>query len=88
MAANTRPDIAIYALELAKKQKKAILKDLKEVNTIFKMVDKKESKLMFRRIGDKKDLFIIVVCDAAYYCDDKSVAGKIFMLENKKTTDA
>ena len=28
LAANTRPDIAIYALELEKKQKKAILKDL------------------------------------------------------------
>ena len=36
MAANTRPDIAIHALELAKKQKKATLKDLREVNNILK----------------------------------------------------
>ena len=27
------------------------------------------------------------VCDASYHCDDKSVAGEIVMLGNKKTTD-
>ena len=29
LAANTRPDLAIYALELAKRQKKATIKDLR-----------------------------------------------------------
>ena len=38
LAANTRPDITIHALELAKKQKKATLKDLKEVNIVLKKV--------------------------------------------------
>ena len=30
LAANTRPDLAMYALELAKRQKKAMIKDLRE----------------------------------------------------------
>ena len=42
---------------------------------------------MSKRIG-KKDLCIIGVCDALYHCDDKSVAGEIVMLVNKKMTDA
>ena len=35
LAANTRPDLAINALELAKKQKTAVLKDLRNVNRIL-----------------------------------------------------
>ena len=38
LAANTRPDITIHALELAKKQKKATLKDLRKVNETLKKV--------------------------------------------------
>ena len=45
LATNTRPDIAIDALELANKQKKATLKDLKEVNNILKKVHEKESRV-------------------------------------------
>ena len=33
--ANTRPDIAIYALELVKRQKKAVIKDLREINRVL-----------------------------------------------------
>ena len=35
-AANTRLDLAIYALEMAKRQKKAVIKDLREVNRVLK----------------------------------------------------
>ena len=34
LAANVRPDLAIYALELAKKQKKATIKDFREINSV------------------------------------------------------
>ena len=57
LAANTRPDIAIHALELAKKQKKATLKDLREVNRILKKVHEKESKVMFKKLGTKEELY-------------------------------
>ena len=43
LAANTRPNITVHALELAKKQKKVTLKYLREVNIILKKVHEKES---------------------------------------------
>ena len=50
LAANTRPDVAIYTLELAKRQKKAVIKDLREVNRVLKKVRDKESKVVFTKI--------------------------------------
>ena len=38
LAANTRPDISIYTLDLAKKQKKATLKDVRDMNRVLKRV--------------------------------------------------
>ena len=87
LAANTRPDISIHALELAKKQKKETLKDLKEVNIVLKKVQEKESKVMFKKIGEKEDLCITGVTDASYKNDDRSVAGEITMLGNEKNMD-
>ena len=86
-SSNTRPDIAIHALELAKKQKKATLKDWREVNLILKKVSEKESRVMSKKIGDKKDLCITGVLDASYKNDDRSVAGEITMMGNKKNMD-
>ena len=42
LPANTIPDIAIYALDLDKKQKKATIKDLRDVNRILKNVQEKK----------------------------------------------
>jgi len=53
LAANTRPDLAIYALDLAKKQKKAVIKDLREVNRVLKKVREKESRVVFTKMGKK-----------------------------------
>ena len=44
LAANTRPDIATYALELAKKKNKATLKDLREINRILNKVHEKRAR--------------------------------------------
>ena len=60
LAANTRPYIAIHALELAKKQKKATLKDLKEVNNILKKVHEKESRVMFKKLVEK-EVYVLLV---------------------------
>ena len=67
LAANMKPDILIYTLELAKKQNKATLKDFKEVNRILKKIHEKDSKLMFKRIGDNKEMCIIGICDSSYH---------------------
>ena len=47
LVANTRPDIAVSVLELAKNQKKVTLKDLRNVNRILKKVGEKENKTVF-----------------------------------------
>ena len=65
MAANTRQDLAIYALELAKRQKKAVIKDLREVNRILKKVREKESKVVFTKIGEKEELCVMEVSDSS-----------------------
>ena len=39
----------MYALDLAKKQKQAVLKDLRCVNRILQKVMEKESKVVFKR---------------------------------------
>ena len=51
LAANTRPDLSIYALDLAKKQKVATLKDLRSINWILKKVQEKECKVIFTKIA-------------------------------------
>ena len=81
---NTRLDISRYALDLAKKQKKATLKHLRDMNKVLKKVHEKESRFMFRRIGNKEDLCVIGVCDASYHNDDNSVGGEMIMLGSKK----
>ena len=85
LAANTRSDIAIYALDLAKKQKRVSLKDLRDVNRVLTKVREKESKVVFKSIGKMKDLCVIGVCDASYHYDDNLVGGEMIMLGNKKT---
>ena len=50
--ANTRPDLAIYALELAKRQMKAVIKYSREVNRVLKKVREKESKVVFTKVAE------------------------------------
>ena len=84
MAANVRPDLAIDSLELAKKQKKASLKDLRSINRIIKKIYEKENKVVFRKIGNDKDLCVASVSDASYNTEDHSIAGEIILLGNKE----
>ena len=57
LAANTRPDLAIYALELAKRPKKATIKDLREINSFEE--SKRESKVLFTKIAEKEELIVM-----------------------------
>ena len=85
LAANTWPYLSIYALELAKRQKKAVVKDLREINRVLKKVREKESRVLFTKIGEKKELCVMGVSDASYHQDDRSVAGEMIMLGNQRT---
>ena len=55
LATNTRPDLSIHALDLAKKEKQATLKDLRSVNRVLLKVREKESRVMFGKIGSKRN---------------------------------
>ena len=55
--------MAIYALDLAKKQKAAVLKDLRSVNRILQKVREKESKVVFKKIAEKGNLCVVGISD-------------------------
>ena len=80
--------MAVYTLVLAKKQKQAVLKELRRVNRILQKVREKESKVVFRRIRNKKDLCEIGISDALYHQDENAVSGEIILLGNRETTAA
>ena len=54
---------------------------------MLKKVQENESKVMFKKIGEKEDLCITSVTDASYKNDDRSVAGEIIMLGNDNNMD-
>ena len=47
LASNTRPDLAIHVLNSARKQKNAVLKDLRDINRIVEKIGEEESKVVF-----------------------------------------
>ena len=65
-----------------------MLKDLRGVNRVLKRVHEKESKVKFKKIGNREDLCLVGVCDASYNFYDNSVGGDFLMLGNKKTDAA
>merc|ERR1712030_150068 len=85
LATNARPDLSIYALNLAKKQKQATLKDLRDINRILMKVREKKSKVVFRKLGKKENLCLLSVTDASYHVTENAVAREIIMIGNKKT---
>ena len=86
LAENTRPDLAIWSLNLSKQNAKATIGDLKKVNQIVKKVQNRQSKVKFSVIGRKEDLVIHAVGDASYKCDAPSIGGNLIMLGNRNST--
>ena len=86
LAENTRPDLAIWALNLSKNNSKATIGDLKRINQVVKRVHARQSKVVFGKIGCRDELVIQAVGDASYKCDSPSVGGSLIMLGNKHST--
>merc|ERR1719228_2215901 len=59
LAANTRPDLAIDALEMSKKNANATLRDLKKVNKVLSRVKDKPCRVEFKRVGAIDDLMLL-----------------------------
>ena len=75
LANNTRPDLAVYVMNLARRQKGAALKDLRDVNRVLKKVEEKENKIVFGKVANKEDLCVVGISDASYHQGYHSVAG-------------
>ena len=84
LAANTRPDLAIDALEMSKKNANATLRDLKKVNKVLSRVKDKPCRVEFKRVGDIDDLMLLGVTDASHINDGLSTGGTVIMMGNKK----
>ena len=84
LAANTRPDLAITALIMSKKNSNATIKDLKKINKVIEKIRAKPCRVNFTKIGNKEDLILLGITDASYKSDEKSISGTIVMLGNVK----
>ena len=51
--------LAVYVMNLARRQKKAALKNLRDVNRILKKVEEKDNKVTFGKVSRKEDLCVI-----------------------------
>ena len=85
LAENTRPDLAIWSLNLSKQNAKATIGDLKKINHVVKKVRCRQSKVKFPVVGRKEDLVIHAIGDASYKSDSPSIGGNLLMLGNKST---
>ena len=84
LAANTRPDLAIDALEMSKKNANATIRDLKKINKVLSRVKDKPCRVEFTRVSKIDDLMMLGVTDASHINDGLSTGGTIIMLGNTK----
>merc|ERR1712237_157930 len=88
LASNTRPDLAIHVLNSARKQKNAVLKDLRDINWIVEKIGEKESKIVFGKVARRDDICVIGISDASFHQESPTIAGAMIMIgnvKNKKT---
>ena len=85
LSENTRPDLAVWGLNLSRRNSSATIGDLKKVNQIVKNIRSQQSRVKFSVIGEREDLVVQSVGDASYKCDDQSTGGNLIMLGNRKT---
>ena len=83
LAANTRPDLSITALQMSMKNNEAKIRDLKQINHVVKRIRDKSNQVVFSKVGDKDDLVVFGLGDASYRSDSKSIGGNLILLGSK-----
>ena len=71
-------------LQLAKKNNRATIADLRKVNKIIEKIRKENNRVVYNKIGEKEKLQILGIVDASYKVDEKSIGGMIVMIEDEK----
>ena len=69
LAQGTRPDLSYSVIDLSKKNNSATIADLRNINRIVEKVKKEENKVIYKKLGNRKDLQIIGIVDASYKVD-------------------
>ena len=64
------------------------MKDLRQVNRVLQKVREKESKIVFKKIGEKRSLCVFGIGDSSYHQDENAVTGEMILLGNKQTVAA
>ena len=82
LASNTRLDLSVNVIDSAKFQKNAIWKNLKNIIRILDKVTERENKVVFGRVADKENIFVISVSDGSYHQNEFSVTGKMILIRN------
>ena len=88
LAQGTRPDLSYSALHLARRNNKATLADLWNVNRLVEKVKDEENKVIYGKLGEREELQVVGIVDASFKPDEKAVGGMIIVLANKDMTKA
>ena len=81
LAANTRPDLSVIALEMSKKMNSATIKDLRRIKHVVEKIKSQPSEVLFSRIEkNNESLKIFGIGDASYKADGKSTGGTIVLI--------
>merc|ERR1712163_38431 len=88
LAQGTRPDLSYSALDLAKRNNKATISDLRNVNRLVKKVKNEENKVIYGKLGERETLQVVGIVDASIKNDDKFIGGMIIVLANEDMTKA
>ena len=73
LSANTRPDLCIFAHNLAKKSNSATVADLKRINHIVARIQEHPNKVVLTHVGRPEDLVVIGFGDAAFSQSERKV---------------
>ena len=85
LAANTRPELAIIALQMSKKNSNATLKDLKKVNFVIDKINERSNKVEFTKVDRKEYLKIYGFTDASFNTSERSISGNLILLGSKRS---
>ena len=71
-------------MESARNQKKAMLKDLRNIYRILDKVVEKENKVVFEKVASREKMCVIGVSNASYHQEESLVAREMIMIGNKE----
>ena len=80
---STRQDLSYTALNKSKKNNSAKISDFRDINRILKKVRERDSKIIFKKIGDREDLMMVGIGDPSFKYEEKAVGGDFLFMMTK-----